>query len=297
MTTPKLRTVRRGGARYYLHPETQEKAVGVTSVVGMLPKDFLKWWAAKMVAQAAVDEFGTLATFVARGDRDAAVQWLKGAHSRDTGQAAAKGTEVHEMIEKVNEAGALPKRLKKDLVPYARGWLAFLEATEATVLDQEFTVWSTEHGYSGTADLSLSIPESTWVDGAPSWWEGESVPIVGDVKTTRSGVHADVALQLAAYRSADEVMRADDEGLFHPEPFAPHAATGLVVWLRPDQWSLVPVDIGSEVFDIFLSLRQVFVWEKEIRDEVLYPALVAEEWSKEQLVSLERILAELEEEA
>lgn len=290
MTVPKMRTMNRGGARYYIHPVTKEKAAGVTSVVGMLPKDFLKWWAAKMVAQAAVEQFGTLAQFVANGETEAGVNWLKSAHQRDVGQASAKGTEVHDMVEKVTEAGGIPRGLKRDLHPYARGWLAFLEAVQPTILEQETTVWSTTHGYSGTLDLSMSIPESTWEDEAPSWWEGSEVPILGDVKTTRSGIHADVALQLAAYRAAEEKMTANAEGAFEPEPWPVHQKTGLVVWLRPDEWKLVPVDIGDEVFDIFKALREVFRWEKEMREEVIYPELIGDVWTEEDIVDLEKVL-------
>ena len=293
MTTPKMRTVSRGGARYYIHPETKEKAVGVTSVVGMLPKDFLKWWAAKMTAEEAVDNFGALASLVAKGDRDGAVDWLKRAHLRNVGKASVKGTEVHSMVEEVTELGGIPKKIKKDLLPYARGWLAFLEATDATVLEQETTVWSTEHGYSGTLDLSLSIPDSTWVDGPPSWWEGADVPIIADVKTTRSGVHAEVALQLAAYRGADEKMSQDAEGVFHPEPWPVHQKTGLVVWLRPDEWKLVPVDTGDATLEVFVSLMDAFRWEKELSKEALYPELAGNTWAETDVVELEKILKSL----
>ena len=293
MTVPKMRTVSRGGSRYYIHPETKEKAVGVTSVINMLPKDFLKWWAAKMVAEEAVNNFGALASLVTSDGSEAAVDWLKRAHLRNTGEAAVKGTEVHQMVEDINELGGIPKRMSKALVPYARGWLAFMEATGCTIHEQETTVWSSSHGYSGTLDLSLTIPEETWVDGAPSWWEGSEIPILGDVKTTRSGVHAEVALQLAAYRSAEEKMVQDAEGVFHAKPWHQHQLTGLVVHLRPDSWQLVPVDIGADVFDVFVHLMSVFAWDKDIKAEVLYPALVSEEWTEVEVIELEKILAKL----
>ena len=113
MTVPKLRTVNRGGARYYLHPETQEKAVGVTSVLNMLPKEFLKFWAAKVVAEEAFDRFGVLSSYVVAQDREAAVKWLKTAHQRNTGAAAMKGTEIHEMVEAIIDQGGIPKGMPK----------------------------------------------------------------------------------------------------------------------------------------------------------------------------------------
>src|SRR5690606_38508722 len=71
VTTPKINTLRRGGARYYVNPETGDKVPGVTSIVGMLPKEFLKFWAAKSVATAAVDMLGEVVGIALR-DRDAA---------------------------------------------------------------------------------------------------------------------------------------------------------------------------------------------------------------------------------
>lgn len=197
------------------------------------------------------------------------------------------------MVEDITASGGIPKRLPRNLVPYARGWLAFLEATEATLLEQETTVWNSTYGYSGTLDLSLSIPEETWEDQRPSWYEGPNVPIIADVKTTRSGVHAEVSLQLAAYANAEEKMVADKEGAFHPEPWPTHQATGLVVWLRPDQWSLVPVDIGPDVFRMFKVLRQVFDWEKGRKDEVLYPPIAGSILEEEDIIQLVDILRSL----
>jgi hypothetical protein len=293
MTTPAVRTISRGGSRYYIHPVTKEKAIGVTSVVGMLPKDFLKWWAAKMVAEEAVNNFGALATLVGNGEKEGAVDWLKRAHLRNTGEASIKGTEVHEMTEAVDEAGGVPRKMAKKLVPYARGYLAFREATECTIGHVEATVWNSEYGYSGTLDRSLSIPETAFTGELPSWYEGAATPIIADVKTTRSGVHAEVALQLAAYRAATERMEANADGGFTPVPWETHASTGLVIWLRPDEWSLRPVDIGDDIFSVFVKLMTVLEWEKELKDTVLYPPIAGAEWEESDIIALEEVLNQL----
>lgn len=291
MTVPKLRTVNRGGARYYLHPETKEKAVGVTSVLNMLPKEFLKFWAAKVVAEEAFDRFGILSSYVVAGEREEAVKWLKTAHQRNTGAAAMKGTEIHEMIEAVIDEGGIPKRLPKANVPYARGFLEFLEQTEATVIEQEVSVWA-EEGYSGTFDLSLSVPESAFAaTGVPSWYEGADVPIIGDLKTTRSGVHAEVAMQLAAYANARDRLLVGDQGETVIEPNPTYQKVGLVIHLRPDAWRLVPVDIGDEVFETFLSLLPVFQWEKQLKDDVVLPDLAGSVFDEvRDIVPLEQLL-------
>ena len=295
MTTPAVRTVNRGGSRYYIHPVTKEKAIGVTSVVGMLPKDFLKWWAAKMVAEEAVNNFGALASLVAGDGADAAVDWLKRAHLRNTGEASIRGTDIHELTETIDLEGGIPKGTPKAHLGYARGYLAFREETEAEIVEVETTVWNSSYGYSGTLDRTLRIPESAFstLDAPPSWYEGSEKPIIADVKTTRSGVHAEVALQMSAYKHAEEKMVHQDDGGFHPEPWAPLQDTGLVIWLRPDEWQLVPVDISYPLFDIFLSLMQVLTWEKELKSEVLYPPLTGQKWEEPDIIQLEKILKSL----
>ncbi|WP_243869636.1 hypothetical protein [Streptomyces liangshanensis] len=51
-----IRTITRSGSRFYFDPEKLDlKVPGVTSIIGMLPKPFLAFWNAKMVAELAVD--------------------------------------------------------------------------------------------------------------------------------------------------------------------------------------------------------------------------------------------------
>jgi len=296
MTVPKIQTLKRGGSRFYVHPETKEKAPGVTSIVGMLPKEFLKYWAAKVTAEAAVENFGAVANLVAAGDSDGAVDYLKRAQFRTVGGAALKGTEVHEMTEAIDEAGAVPKRMKKALLPYAQGYLEFRQQTEVEILEVETTIWSQEHGYSGTLDRVLKIPAAAWGDQEPpSWWTGE--PQVADVKTTRSGVHAEVAIQMAAYRAASEALRVQTDGSYKAEAWPVTDVTGLVIHLRPEAWKLVPVRIGPDVFEIFKALLVVHGWDKDVSKDVLYPAVAGRAWDEGETVPLEKILAEIAKEA
>jgi hypothetical protein len=296
MTTPAVRTMKRGNSRYYIHPVTKEKAVGVTSVVNMLPKDFLRFWSAKVVAEKAVSNLAEVIGMVSKGQPEDAIQYLKRAPMQTTDVAAVKGTEVHAMTEEVDLLGGIPSRIHKDLLPYARGYLAFREETEAEIVEVETTIWSKVHGYSGTLDRSILIPDTTWstMEAPPEWYEGPAIPILGDVKTTRSGVHAEVALQLAAYRAAEEKMVVGEDGEFTPAPWARHSTTGLVIHLRPDSWKLVPVEIGPEVFDIFKALLVVFTWDKELKDTVLHnPIAGVDTWDPDEVLDLEKVIKQL----
>lgn len=240
MTTPKVNTIHRGGSRFYVHPETAEKVPGVTSVLNMLPKPFLKNWAAKMVAEAAVENIGEVVTISAR-DKAAAIDFLKRAPERFTRGAADIGTDVHDLFDRIAKGETLG-RVHPDLKPYVDHFNEFIEEFSPEFIFTEETVWSDAHLYAGSFDAYMIVAgERIWAD-----W-----------KTTRSGVHAEVGLQLAAYRHADYILRSDGSRVPMPE-----ADGGAVLHVRPEGWSLVPVRCDEEVFEDFLTLRKVFDFER-----------------------------------
>lgn len=252
MTTPKVPTIKRGGARFYVHPDTNRKAPGVTSVIGMLPKDFLKFWAAKVVAETAVENLQAVVG-LAMNDPQGAVDYLKRAPMRNTGKAADTGTEVHELVERLFRGENLG-RLHPDIKPFVQGAQEFLDEFEPEFLHLEQTVWSDTHGYAGSFDWAAVIKNDA----------GEEEVVIGDTKTTRSGVHGEVALQLAAYAHADYIVGADGAQVPLPE-----FTGGAVLHLRPEGAQVVPVTITDEVFEVFLSLLPVLDWNREGSKKVL----------------------------
>ena len=242
MTTP-ANTVKKGGARFYVDPVTNDEAIGVTSVLNNLPKPFLAFWRAKVVAESAFDGFGALADFVQRGDRDAAIDWLKRAPGRSTGNSATIGTDVHDLCERIAK-GENVDPVHPDLQPYVDGFKAFIAEFKPEFLFLEQTVWSEKHGYAGSFDAIAKI-------------DGQTVII--DWKTTKSGVHAEVALQLAAYANADYILNEDGTRTDLPKIDA-----AAVVHLRPDKWGLHPIRHGDpDLMETFLSLMTVGTWEKQ----------------------------------
>jgi hypothetical protein len=241
MTTPKIATFHRGGSRFYVHPDTGDKVPGVTSVIGMLPKPFLKWWAAKEVATTAVamGASGELSAMAQR-DPDGAIDYLKRSPDRNTRKAADIGTAAHGVFEALSLGQPLGP-LVDDLKPFAAHFADFLDTVQPVYLRTEETVWSTRYSYAGSFDSLLEIQgERCWADN----------------KTTRSGVHAEVALQLAAYRKADFLLDSETgEQILQPE-----ADRGVVIHVRPEGWALYEVPIGDDVFEFFLHLRQTFEW-------------------------------------
>ncbi|QOP65156.1 exonuclease [Arthrobacter phage Phives] len=248
MTTPKVSTIKRGGARFYVDPDNGKiKVPGVTSIIGMLPKEFLRYWAAKEVAQTAVDELGVVVSMVLN-DPAAAVDHLKKAPDRNTRKAADTGTAAHDLFERMSKGETLG-RVHPDLEPFVRHFDEFLKVAKPEYHFMEETVWSDKHGYAGSFDAFATIGgEDLWIDN----------------KTTRSGIHEEVGIQLAAYRFADSIIRADGGRVPMPK-----ADGGAVLHVRPEGWKLVPVRCDEELFEIFLHLREVFRYEKEIKGTIV----------------------------
>lgn len=260
MTTPKVTTITRGGTRYYLHPETKERVPGVTSILGMLPKPFLTGWAAKMVAQAAVDNLGAVVNLAVAGDKAGAVDYLKRSHRRFTEGASERGDTVHDLAERLFKGEDIG-RVHPTYQAQVDAIKAFLDRYQPEVVALEQTVWSSTHGYAGSFDWLCRFTDD----------DGSSELILGDNKTTRSGVHAEVAIQLTAYSRADVLIGPD--GTHTPMPAIDGAA---VLWVPgPEEGrpvpprGLVPVPITDEAFEVFLHLLGVHRWERERKDSAL----------------------------
>ncbi len=243
-----LTTIKRGGSRYYVHPETRDKYPGVTSILDMLPKPFLSPWAAKLAAEWAADNIGSVVQLLVNGQRQAAVDVIKGASRRFTNDAADVGTEVHDLFEK-RALGYPVGRVHPELAEYVKGIDAFLDRYQPEFLHVEDAVWSDTYRYAGSFDWIARI-------------QGETV--MGDTKSTRSGVRESVAMQLAAYANADKIIT--QRGADAPLPaITAHA----VFHVRPEGWKLVPTRTDRDVFDAFLVLRRVFEWETEAKHGVI----------------------------
>lgn len=249
MTTPKVSTISRSGSRFYVEPTTGEKVPGVTSILGMLPKPFLQHWAAKMVAEFAVDNFGAYSALVMNGQRQAAIDVLKAAPRRYTSLRADIGSEVHDAYERLSRGEDLG-RVSIEAEPFIQYFDQFVRDFDPKFLMNEETVWSDAHRYAGSFDWIAEIG-------------GEVV--VGDWKTTKS-TYPEVALQLAAYRFADHIVRPDGAKV----PLPSGISGGAVFHVSTEGYELIPMRCDEDVFEIFLALRNfVFEWDKDISKTVM----------------------------
>ena len=244
MTQPKIDTVKKSGTRFYCSPDDNEvRLPGVTSILDQLPKPFLAFWRAKVCSEAALDNLEILVGMALKGERDAAVDYLKKAPQRSTGNSATIGSEVHDLCERIAR-GEDVGRVHPDHRPYLVGFENFIKEFKPEFLFIEDTVWSDTHGYAGSFDAMLKI-------------DGET--IIADWKTTRSGVHAEVALQLSAYANADHIIKPDGTKVDIPT-----VDSAMVCHLRPERTQLVPVSTDPQLFDTFLALRTVWEWSQSM---------------------------------
>jgi hypothetical protein len=124
----------------------------------------------------------------------------------------------------------------------------FLLDWQPTYIEAEATVYNRTHGYAGTLDAIVEI---------------EGKKYVLDIKTGKN-VWPEAALQLAAYSHAEFFGRSDGR----EDPFPP-IHRGLVLHLRSDDYSLVPVQIDDTVFDFFLSALDIHHWLRETSKYVI----------------------------
>jgi hypothetical protein len=112
-------------------------------------------------------------------------------------------------------------------------------------------------GYAGTADLCcrLVLPD-----------KGPAV-VIADLKTSRSGVFGETALQLAAYRFADCWVIDGAE----VDPVECDYAVAIHV--RGDGYDLVPVEAGEQQHKEFLYAQRVGQFVASSRDLVGAPIL------------------------
>lgn len=243
----KLSTIKRGDSRFYVGPDGK-KVPGVTSILNMLPKPFLQFWSAKVVAEWCADNVGAFTQLLINGEREAALNLAKGAPRRSTNDAAKIGTAVHDYFEQYAR-GNPPKRVPLEVQPFADHIKDFHDRYQPEYLFLEETVWSDTHDYAGSFDWIAKI--------------GDEI-VMGDTKSTRSGVHAEVSMQLSAYAFGDKLILQDGS-----EVDVPKVDAGAVFHVRPEGWKLVPARVSRGVFDHFLSLRHTFDWVNGLENNVL----------------------------
>jgi hypothetical protein len=251
--------VRRNHGRYHSYVDTDSglKVPGVTKLTGDgIPKPFLVDWAANTTADYALDNWDSLAQMAP----SARLKELRGARYADRDKAGNRGTQVHKLAQKLvaGDRVAVPDELAGHVESYVR----FLDEFDVTPILVEATVASHTHRYCGTLDLIADLLDPDDPERGPS------VRWLLDVKTSRSGVFGETALQLAGYRYADvyldevgeecEMLQVERTGAVH---------------VRADGYDLMPVEAGELQHRQLLYAQQIGQFVADSRDLIGEPVI------------------------
>lgn len=248
MTSP-INSVSTANGRYYIHPSRPGESVpSITNIIGMKNKPGIPFWYAKTVANYAADNRERLAT-MSREEAFALVRHTPFADRDDT--PSVIGDIVHGWVERfikrrlgvgdndvtlgeVADAHVTARHMWRQFMKFVNYYGDNLEFTGS-----EFTVWSNQHGYAGTGDLTFRL---------------FGKHILADTKTGKQ-VYPESAMQVSALSRADVML--DAEGRETPVPQYDALA---ILHLLPMSWTLYPVELADEAFECFLALKQVFDW-------------------------------------
>lgn len=250
MTAPRLQ--RRNFGRGHGYQIDGAKVPGVTTILDTLPKPALINWAARVTAEAAVDNWDDL-------EKLGPAQRLKkltDARWNVTKEAALRGTEIHTMGDRLaNGEEVDPGPHRGEVEAYAR----FLDRWDVEVIGTEAPCCSTVYKYAGTLDSIAIIHGLAQV---PEFAHLADLPVMLDLKTGR-GVYESTALQLAAYAACD-LWQPDGKDSEAPMP----EVHGLfVAHILPDDVALLPIagDL-SALLTQFRYLMQTHRWLAEAKE-------------------------------
>jgi hypothetical protein len=239
MTTPALAENVKGKGRHYRTAD-DTLVPSVTNVIGIMDKPALPRWAAKMVAERAMQ----LKHSLARMDDSEVVDTLKGAPWSKSQRAADRGTDIHGYLEaRLNRWE--PEPLSDDAMPYKFAADDWFDSVGASFEDVQTEVTLFHPNYAGTTDLIGTL------DGR--------VNIV-DFKTSKA-IYDEAALQLAAlagcYTLADgtTVPWRDGSGFMGDVPRL------VVVRIGMDGWEEKEVADPKACATAFFGLLDAWHWK------------------------------------
>lgn len=255
-----IRRVNRGKNHWYVDTETGHRVPGVTSITdGGLPKKALINWAANSTAEYAVDHWEELAEL----GPSVRLKTLQGARYAVKDAAANRGTKVHDLAEKLvhGERVTVPDELAGHVQSYVR----FLDEFDVRPILVEKTVHSAKHNYCGTFDLIASLIDTDDPEPDPEL-RGRQTWML-DIKTNRSGIFGETALQIAGYRYADVYIDEDEEAEYE----LPDIDRCGAVHVRTDGYSLIPLVVTPLQHRKFLYAQQIAEFTETSRELVGEP--------------------------
>jgi hypothetical protein len=231
---------RRNYGRGHGYKVDGRKMPGVTTILGKtMPKEALINWAATTTANYAVDNWDDL------GGQPPSkrLKALLDARFADRDQAANRGTDVHALAEKYisGEEVDVPEALDG----HVRAYEQFVRDFDVTPVQVEFVVANRTVGYCGTVDLLADIKNRR---------------ALLDIKTSRSGIFAETALQLTAYEHAE--VYVDAAG--HEQPMTDLGIEQVAaIHVTADSYQLIPIQNRDEIWAYFRHLAWLYYRQED----------------------------------
>jgi hypothetical protein len=179
---------------------------------------------------------------------------LAGVPYAERDAAANRGTEVHGLGHSL--ASGLEVDVPDELAGHVGHYLNFLDAWQPTSALLEVAGVNRRWRYAGRFDMYA------YFEHLPQWIAERLGQDYGhgliDLKTSRSGVYPETALQLEAYRNFDTILV---DGAEQPMP---HVDFTAAVWIRADGYDVYAFDTFNTerptVFDLFLYAKPIADW-------------------------------------
>jgi hypothetical protein len=177
-------------------------------------------------------------------DRLALEKILKDVRYADLDEAGGRGTEVHAAAALL--ADGIEIDVPEILIGHVESYIRFLDEWEPTYAVTERVVINRRWRYMGRFDLSADFA---------GYGRG-----LLDIKTSRSGVFGETALQLEGYANCETmVVGYDDNNIATEEPLPEYDWIG-AVHVRADGYDVYRFERRPDTFRIFLYCKQIAEW-------------------------------------
>lgn len=243
--------------RWHQYALDGERVASVTTVLnGVLAKPALAPAAARETAAYA-------ATHAHELEERGAEAWkaeVQSAYRRTWDVSRDEGTAVHKIAESLIYGKPLPDVDEKgepwssSVFAMAQQLARWFDRFDVEPIIHEAIVFHETHRWAGTLDLLADL------NTGDRW--------LLDYKTSASGVWQETALQLAAYKHATHVQIGERVQLM-----APVDRVG-VVWVRPDEFQLVPVVADGVAYGYFLHALALYPFTKVDRGQLVLPPVI-----------------------
>lgn len=234
---------------------------GVTTLIkNGIPAPALMYWSARTVAEFVADNPDDVERLRTMG-RSPMVAALKETPWQQRDAAGGRGTEVHSLGERLIHGDEV--EVPESLAGHVDSYVRFLDEWSPVPVLTERSCAHRDHWYAGRFDLIADMRGERWML---------------DLKTTRSGIYSETALQLAAYRNAQFYVEPDDIDTEIPMPEVDRCAA---VWVRADGYDVVEVDASPTTYGLFRHAAFVArTWgDKKAREALVGMPLTAEEYA------------------